>query len=116
MADLNIKISDLRTQITFQSETISKDAGGAQKPAYTNVETAPTVWALWVNDHGQESVQADAKVSEQRATVTIRYRSDVLEAWQILKDGSAWKILSIDQVRDRNRWTELRVERVKGSV
>jgi SPP1 family predicted phage head-tail adaptor len=61
-------------------------------------------------------VQADADVSVQRATVMIRYRSDVTEAWRILKDEVAWKIISIDQVRDRNRWTELRVESVKGTV
>jgi SPP1 family predicted phage head-tail adaptor len=116
MADLNIKISDLRTRITFQKPTIVRDTGGAQKPVYTNIANNPTVWAQWINDHGQESDASEARVSVQRATVRIRHRSDVAEKWQVLKDGAPWKILSIDPVQDRNRWIEMRVERVKATV
>jgi SPP1 family predicted phage head-tail adaptor len=116
MPDLNIQISDLRTRVTFQSPTITTDAGGAQKTTYANVGTVPTVWAQWINDHGQEAVLADAVASAQRATVRVRHRTDIVETWQVLKDGEVWKILSIDPVQDRNRWVELRVERVKGSL
>jgi SPP1 family predicted phage head-tail adaptor len=116
MADLNIQISDLRTRITFQSATISKDPGGAQVSTYANIGTVPTVWAQWINDHGQESVQSDVDISAQRATVRIRHRSDIVETWRVLKDGEAWQILSIDPVQDANRWVELRVERVKATV
>jgi SPP1 family predicted phage head-tail adaptor len=116
MADLNIQVSDLRDRVTFQSPTISKTSGGAQTEAYANVGTNPTVWALVVYDHGQEVVANDAEKSVQRATVTIRHRSDVLATWQILIDGAAWKIFSVDHVRGRNRWTVLRVERVIGTV
>jgi len=113
MADLNIKVSDLRTRITFQSPTITKDAGGAQKTTYVDVSI---VWAQWINDHGQEAVAAEALVSAQRATVRIRHRTDIVETWRVMKDSEAWKILSIDEVQDKNRWVELRVERVKGTV
>ena len=61
MADLTLQISDLRTRITFQSPTISKDAGGAQVATYANIGTVPTVWCQWINDHGQESVQGGAE-------------------------------------------------------
>lgn len=116
MSDLSIQISDLRTRITFQSPTISKDAGGAQSQSYTNIGTHPTVWAQWINDHGQESVASDAVTSAQRATVRVRQRTDILETWRVVKDGENWQILSIDPVQDKNRWVELRVERVKGTV
>jgi SPP1 family predicted phage head-tail adaptor len=116
MADLNIRIGDLRDRITFQAPTIAKKDSGAQTEVYANIATNPTVWAQWVNDHGQEVVTSDVEKSEQRATITIRYRSDVSEKWQVLKGGEAWKIFSIDHVRGRNRWTVIRVERVKGSV
>lgn len=116
MAELSIQIGDMRDRITFQSPTISKTGDGAQTEAYANIATDPTVWALWVNDHGQESVASDAEKSVQRATVTIRYRSDVLATWQVLKDSQAWKIFSVDHVRGRNHWTVLRVERVEGTV
>lgn len=116
MADLNLQISDLRTRITFQEPTLSKDAGGAQKATYANVSTTPTVWAQWVNDHGQEAISSGAEKSAQRATVRLRHRSDVLATWRVLKGGQAWQILSVDQVQDRNRWIELRVEHVTGTV
>lgn len=116
MAELNIQIGDMRDRITFQSPTVNKTAGGAQTEVYATIATDPTVWALWVNDHGQEGVASDAEKSTQRATVTIRYRSDVLTTWQVLKDSAAWKIFSVDHVRGRNRWTVLRVERVEGTV
>lgn len=116
MAELDIQVGDLRDRITFQSPTISKTAGGAQTEAYANVATNHTVWALWVNDHGQEVVASEAEKSVQRATVTVRYRSDVLTTWQVLLDGVAWKIFSVDHVRGRNHWTVLRVERVTGTV
>lgn len=117
MAELTVKISDLRTRITFQSPTISKTTGGAQTEAYANLATNPTVWALVVYDHGQTVVANEAEKAEQRATVTIRYRSDVSDKWQVLIDGNPWKIISPpDHVRGLNRWTVLRIERVIGTV
>jgi SPP1 family predicted phage head-tail adaptor len=115
MADFAVNPGDLRTRITFQSPTISADAGGAQTEAYANVDPNPTVWARWINAHGQE-VNSNALRSVQQATVTVRYRSDILSTWQILKDSEAWKIISVDPVQDRNRWVEMLVERAKGTV
>lgn len=116
MADLNISIADLRTRITFQVPTITKDAGGAQKTTWANIGTTPTVWAQWINDHGSELVLTEAQASVQRATVRVRHRSDIVETWRVVKDGETWQVLSIDPVQDRNRWVELRVERVKATV
>lgn len=116
MPDLNIKISDLRTRITFQAPTITQDTGGAQVGTYANIALIPSVWAQWINDHGQESIASEAVISAQRATVRFRYRSDVQTTWRVMKDAEPWQILSIDQVQDRNRYVELRVERVKGTV
>ena len=116
MSDFPISAGELRTQITFQAPTISKDAGGAQKATYANVGTDPTVWSRWVNDHGDELVQSEAMQAQQRATVTVRHRTDIKSTWQIVKDSENWKILSIDPVQDRDRWIVMRVERVKGSA
>jgi len=116
MTDLAINVADLRDRITLQSPTISKDAGGAQVESYANVGSDPTVWAQWVNDHGLELVSSEAERSIQRATVTIRDRSDVLTTWRVLRDGVAWGITSVDRVRGQNRWVVLRVERTQGTV
>jgi SPP1 family predicted phage head-tail adaptor len=116
MADYSVRLSDLRTRITLQEPVITTDAGGAQKAGWRNAAN-PIVWARWINAHGQEVVSSDALKFGQRAVVTIRYRADLQTTWQVLKDGSEpWQIISIDQVQGRNAWTELVVERVKGSV
>lgn len=114
--DYKVNAGDMRTSITFQSPTVSADTGGAQVSTYANVTTNPTVWARWINDHGQEAVHSDALKSVQRATVTIRYRSDVVPTWRVVKDSENWQILSVDQVQGKRRWTELVVERAKGTV
>jgi len=115
MTAYTVNPGDLRTSITLQEPTIATDAGGAQKPTFADVAINPTIWARWINAHGQETVQ-NAMKNVQRATVTIRYRSDVLSTWRVLKDGEPWNIISIDPVQDRKRWVELIVERVKGTV
>ena len=117
MAEYNVSLDELRTRITFQQPTVAVDAGGAQVPSWANISSVPTVWARWINAHGDEAVMSEALQSSQRATVTIRYRSDVLTTWAVKKaDNTIWQIISIDHVQGRNRWTELVVERVKGTV
>ena len=117
MIDYSINIADLRTRITFQSPTITQDAGGAQMAGYANIATNPTVWSKWTYDHGQELVQSDADQSVQRATVDVRYRNDILSTWQIVKGNEFWKIIAPpENVQNLNRWTEFRVELVKGTV
>ena len=114
----SVNAGELRTRITFQEPTVSQDAGGAQKKTWANVATNPTVWARWINAHGQEVVTSEALKSVQRATVTVRHRSDILSTWRVLRveDGTAWEIVSPDPVQGRRRWVELVVERAKGSV
>jgi SPP1 family predicted phage head-tail adaptor len=107
---------DMRTQITLQSPTISQDAGGAQVNTYANVSPNPTVWARWVNAHGVEAVTSEALKTVQRATVTIRHRTDINTTWRVLKSSEAWQIISIDPVQDKRRFVELVVERAKGSA
>lgn len=116
MADYKVQLSDMRTRITFQEPTLVPDAGGAQVAGFADILLNPTVWARWVAAHGQEVVSSEALKSSQRAVVTIRYRADVLPIWHVVKDGEAWEIISVDHVQDRNEWTELVVERVKGTV
>jgi len=116
MVGFAVNPGDMRTQITLQSPTIATDAGGAQSVTYANAASKPTVWARWTNAHGVEVVQSESLATVQRATVAIRYRSDVLPTWRVLKDSEPWQILSVDHVQDKRRFLELIVERVKGTV
>jgi SPP1 family predicted phage head-tail adaptor len=117
MADYLVKLSDLNTRITLQQPVITTDAGAAQIPGWANAAN-PVVWSKWTYDHGQELIKGDASVSVARATVDIRFRNDVLSAWQVVQeDGSIWKLIAPpENVQNRRQWLVLRVERVKGSV
>jgi SPP1 family predicted phage head-tail adaptor len=117
MADVNISISDLRTQITLLTPTISTDAGKAQKVTYADFTVNPTVWARIIFAHGQESVSSDASKNVQRLTVTIRYRSDVDATHAMRMNGEVWKFIGTpDNIQMRNRWLDIQAELVKGTV
>lgn len=116
MAGYSVNPGDMRTQITLQSPTIAADAGGAQSVSYANAASKPIIWARWINAHGAEVVQSESLAAVQRATVTIRYRTDVLPTWRLLKESEPWQILSVDHIQDKRRFLELIVERVKGTV
>jgi head-tail adaptor len=117
MDALKISIADLNTRITFQSPTITQGGDGAQVPSWATISTTPTVWSKWVYDHGTELAQ-DANKSIERATVTVRYRSDIKPSYAVLDaSGARWQLISApENVQNQNRWTVFRVERVKGTV
>lgn len=116
MAGVSVSIAELNTRLTFQQPTIVTDAGGAQSETWANITTNPTVWSKWVYDHRDEQ-QDNAALSIERATVTVRYRSDVSSSWGVLQNSVFWKIISPpENVQNLNRWTVFRVERVKGTV
>lgn len=68
-----------------------------------------SVWANWVNVHGSEVWAAESVQALKAATVTIRYRSDVDEKCRILFNGIAYEIVSVNNVRQRNRVLEMKV-------
>lgn len=68
-----------------------------------------TVWANWINVHGSEVWAAESVQALKAATVTIRYRSDVDEKCRILFNGVLYEIVSVDNIRQRNRALEMKV-------
>lgn len=118
MTKYSLHNGELRTRITFQQPTVTKDAGGAQvESGWANVTSNPTVWARVTYDHGQELATSEAKKAVQRATVSVRYRNDVLTTWRVLIDGEPYMIISPpENVQRQNRWLEFRIEQAKGSV
>jgi len=105
---------ELRTPITLQEPTITKDTGGAQRASWT---AGTPVYAKWENLHGTE-VWAAAQAGEavSAATVRIRYRSDVSARTSILKKNVRYEIVAIDNIQEHNEYLELSVQRVTGTV
>ena len=67
------------------------------------------VWAHWVNVHGSEAWIADSVQAQRAATVTIRYRPDITEKMRIVYKDAVYLIVSIDNVRERNRILQIKV-------
>lgn len=100
---------ELRTSITLQNRTLTANTGGFASPAWADIAT---VWAKWVNLHGSEAWQAQSIQAIGSATVLIRYRSGIDETCAVLKGDVRYEILSIDNVRERGEYLELKVRRM----
>jgi len=99
---------ELRTSISLQRRSNTTDAGGFPVETWS---TIATVWAKWVNVHGQEAWIAQTAQAGQAATVTIRYRSDIDPTCAVLKGSDRWEIISMDNVQERGEYLELKVIR-----
>jgi len=102
--ELNIKIS-------LYARTVVTDAGGFQVPGTLKIAD---VWARWINAHGSEVWNANMAGAIQPATVLIRYRSDLDETCLVEKGGQLFEIVTMDNIRERNEYIELKVKRIVG--
>lgn len=100
---------ELRTPITLQSRTVPAGPGGFQVPGWA---TIATVFAKWVNVHGSEAWAAMTNNAMQAATVTIRYRADVDLTCAVLLGSERYEIVSIDNIRQRNEYLELKLQAI----
>lgn len=101
---------ELRTQITLKSRSVTKAAGGFQRPGWV---TVATVLAKWENVHGSEVWTADAAGAESPATVTIRALPGINTTWAVEKNGELYEIVSMDNIREYGEIVELKVRRLK---
>lgn len=100
---------ELRTLIILQSRGVPTGAGGFQVPGWA---TIATVWSKWINVHGSEAWAAMTNNAMQAATVTIRYRADVDLTCAVLLGSERYEIVSIDNIRQRNEYLELKLKKV----
>ncbi len=106
---------DLRTKIRIQKEITTGTGSFATKAWYdlddtAKAGTAYNIPAQWVNVHGTEAWIADSVQAQLGATVTIRYRSDITPSCRILLGSVVYQIVSLDNIRQRNEWLELKVK------
>jgi SPP1 family predicted phage head-tail adaptor len=101
---------ELRTKVTLQKQTVSTETGGFQEPVYTDLAT---VRVKWVNVHGSEVWASQMAEALAPATVFMRYRSDVDLTCVLSKGGKIYEITSIDDVRERHEYLELKVVYVR---
>jgi len=110
-----MQAGDLRTPIRIQHEVTTGTGSFAAKTWYdlddtAHAGTAYSIPAQWVNVHGSEAWIADSVQAQLGATVTIRYRPGVTPACRVLLGSTVYQIVSLDNIRQRNEWLEIKVK------
>lgn len=102
-----LKKTDGEGYANQREEYVFSDGAGGELPVHCK----------WVNAHGTEVFSAMQLQIREPATLTMRY-SPLIDPTMLVykgKDPRPYEIISINNVEDRGRWLELKVQR-KGAA
>jgi SPP1 family predicted phage head-tail adaptor len=101
----------LDQRVTFQSESVTTNArGGRDSTGWSDIATAPTVWARVERAQGAEEESADRVQNRYVLTVTIRNRDDLDERMRLNWRGRAYNIRSIEPYDHRAMYRTMTAE------
>lgn len=98
-------IGTMRHRITLQQVTpvINENGFETEQPVEYK-----TVWAAVTNLHGKEYFEAKAVQEENMVKFTIRFLEGIDQTMQVLFQGKTYNITSIDHIKYRNHYMEIR--------
>lgn len=105
---------ELRTPVFFFQTWRCTDGEGYPVVKDINVfGDGASVLCKWVNAHGSESFTAMQLQLREPATITCRYSPLINERLDVYRagDSTPYEIISIDNVEQRDRWLEIKVQR-----
>lgn len=109
---------ELRTKVYFKSTGLDSDDEGYATNEEKNIfgKDVP-VMVKWVNAHGTEVLTGMQLQLKEPATITMRYSPKVNKRCLVYKgtDPAPYEIISVDDVEDRHRWLEIKVQRKGGA-
>lgn len=107
-----MKSEELRHRITLQVlETITNE-NGFEVEAWVDFKD---LWAKVENLHGREYFEAAAVQAENTVKFTIRYTDEIDTSMRILFKGNQYNINSIDNIKYRNKFIEIKGMEVENS-
>lgn len=109
---------ELRTPVRFYRVERELDAEGNSEEREIDVfGPGVTVRCKWVNAHGSEVFESMRQDLREPATLTMRYSPLINGALKLYKAGDPqpYEVISVDDVEERHRWLELKVQR-KGAA
>lgn len=117
--ELGIRVNpgQLRTLVQIEKKEQSRPKGQIE-PTIRWVSVRPGVSSFccqWIAVHGREVWQSEQLMLREPATVRLRYLPEVNSACRLVRDGTVYEIISVDHVRDRHQWTELKVQRMEAA-
>lgn len=110
-----MQAGQLRTKIRIQKQ-VKIGTGSFAKTVWIDLgnaaDTDPPryIYASWINVHGSEAWIANSVQAQLGATVTIRYRPDVIPACRVLLGSTVYQIVSLDNIQQRGQWLEMKVK------
>ncbi|APM39930.1 phage head closure protein [Clostridium kluyveri] len=107
-----MRTEELRHKITLQKLTTSTNENGFEEEVW---EDYLTVWAAVSNLYGREYFEAAAVQAEETVKFTIRFIKDINESMMILFRDKQYNITSIDNIKYRNKYMEIKALEVESS-
>ena len=104
----DIAVGDFRHKVSLQRKDIVSDGVGGSTVAWTEYATP---WTKITPKTGGEKVYLNRLNASGLSTVVMRYRSDISESDKLVYRGNEFQIRSIINVEERDRYTELTIER-----
>lgn len=105
---------EMRTAVYIEKYTETQDADGYPVRTWENViSEGHRMYVKWVNAHGTEVYEAMRTGLKEPATLTMRYSPLITPQCRVIKVGEPepYEIISINDVEDRHRWLEIKVQR-----
>jgi SPP1 family predicted phage head-tail adaptor len=99
-----MRIGDLRDRVTLLQPVTTTDALGGQTTTWS---TAATVWAMFRNLTGRESLQAGALQSSMTHRAVLRHRTDVTTRMRVRMGTTTCDITSVRDPNGRREALEL---------
>lgn len=105
-----IRAGQLTRQVTIRRRDSGSDALGQSVNTWSDVAT---VWADVRHQSGMEAIKGDARVSTVKASIRIRYRTDILAGDRVILGSVSYEVLAPMPDEQRREFTDLACEVVK---
>lgn len=105
---------ELRTPVFFKTIERRVDKEGYPFEEEVNIfGYRRAIKVKWVNSHGTEVFTSMQLKLREPATLTMRYSPLINKKLLVYRgaDPAPYEIISIDNVEERNRWLEIKVQR-----
>ena len=105
---------ELRTPVRFVRVERVTDEDGYPAEREVNVfGEGAAVNVKWVNAHGNEAYELMQLRLREPATLTMRYSPLIGRTLLVYREGDPepYEIVSVDNVRERGKWLEIKVQR-----
>lgn len=104
-----MEIGALNKKITIQELITNINENGFEIEEWIDYKT---VWAGVSNLHGREYFEAAAVQMENTVKFTVRYLDGIDTSMRILFNNKSYNITSIDNIKYRNRFIEIKAMEV----